>query len=238
MPNSSLFQSSIWMAGILLGSVAMAQPVVPTGQPPKPPVSISPAMPAVGAPADPAKMAEPSTKPPAGVAVDANTFVLGVEDQISVSMWDDPRFDGTYSIRPDGKFSMKLIGEIMAAGLTPKQLQDAIDKAALTAMRNPISTVNVLAVHSKRVYFDGEGIKQPGPMDLVIPIHLMDAISTRGGFSEFANRKKISILRGGKPMEIMVGGKKYTNINYNDILSGKHPEFNPLLVDGDHIRIP
>jgi len=190
-------------------------------------------------PADPAKMAEPGvSKPAASAQVDSATYILGPEDQISVSMWGEPGFNGMYTIRPDGKFSLNLIGEIQAAGLTPQQLQDSINKAALSQLRTPRSTVNVLAVHSKHVYFDGEGIAQPGSMDLVIPIHLLEALSARGGFKDFANKNKISILRDNKHLVHEDGGKKTEYYRYKDMISGKHPESNPLLQDGDHVIVP
>jgi polysaccharide biosynthesis/export protein len=183
-------------------------------------------------------MAEPAGGTvPGGAPVDAATYVLGPEDQIAVTMWGEPGFDGAYTIRPDGMISIKLVGEVKAAGLTPMQLQDAINKAALSLLRTPRSTVNVLAVHSKHIYFDGEGIAQPGAMDLVIPIHLLEGISARGGFKDFADKRHIRILRGGKPYLFVNGKKKADSVNYNDIISGKHPEANPLLLDGDHVVV-
>ena len=177
--------------------------------------------------ADPAKLAEPAGTKPPGAPVDANTFVLGAEDQITISMWDEPKFDGSYTIRPDGKIMVKLIGEIQAAGLTPLQLQEEIDKATSSLLKTPRSTVNVVGVHSKHVYFDGEGISA-GPMDLVIPIHLLEGISARGGFKDFADKKHIRILRDGKLFKV---------VNYRDLISGKHPESNILLMDNDHVIV-
>jgi polysaccharide export outer membrane protein len=194
-----------------------------SGQTAQPPVSLSPAMPV----ADPAKMAEPAVTKPDGATV-PETFVLGAEDQIQVTMWDEPKFDGSYIIRPDGKIMVKLIGEIQAAGLTPLELQEAINKAASNLIRTPRSTINVLQVHSKKVYFDGEGIASPGAMDLVIPMHLLEGISSRGGFKDFADKKHIKILREGKVFMI---------VNYKDLVSGKHPEKNILLLDKDHVVV-
>jgi len=186
-------------------------------------------MPVEPAPADPAKLAEPADgKAPSIAPVDSATFVLGVEDQISITMWDEPKFDGSYMIRPDGKISMKLIGEIQAGGLTPLELQEAINKAARSQLKNPRATVNVIGVHSKHVYFDGEGIATPGAMDLVIPVHLLEAISARGGFRDFADKKHIRILRDGKV---------FMTVNYKDLISGTHPESNPLLQDKDHVIV-
>lgn len=176
---------------------------------------------------DPTKMAEPTDKPAPGIDVPA-TFVLGAEDQITVSMWDEPKFDGGYTIRPDGMIMVKLIGEIQAAGKTPLQLQADIEKAASTLIRTPRCTINVTGVHSKKVYFDGQGIAGPGPMDLGIPIHLLEAISSRGGFRDFADTKHITILRDGK---------FFMSVNYKDLISGKHPEKNILLLDKDHVVV-
>jgi len=190
------------------------------------PVSLSPAMPVVNPPADPSKMAESGAKQPAP-NIDVTTFVLGVEDQISVMMWDEPKFNGTYVIRPDGKINMPLIGEITALGLTPMQLQETIDKAALAQLKTPRCTVNVVGVHSKRIYFDGDGIAT-GAMDLVIPIRLMEAISAKGGFRDFADKKHVKILRDGKV---------FMTVNYKDLTNGKHPEQNVLLQDKDHVIV-
>lgn len=228
MLKSLLIESAIILAGGF-GCAAQGQPAVPQ-QPPTPPVSLSPAMPVMGTvPVDPSKMAEPPGGKPVPVAnVDAATFVLGAQDQISVQMWGEAEFNGTFTIRPDGMISMPLIGEIKAAGLTPMGLQEAINKAALSQLKDPRSTVNVIGVHSKHVYFDGDGIGTPGAMDLVIPTHLLEAISSRGGFKEFANKNKIEILRDGK---------KFMVVRYRDMISGKHPETNPLLMDNDHVIV-
>jgi len=222
---------TILAGGFLMVCAAQEQPAVPSQQTQTPPVSLSPAMPVVGTvPVDPTKMAEPvGGKPVVKADVDVGTFILGAQDVIQVSMWGEPDFTSSYTIRPDGMISMPLIGEIRATGLTPLQLQETINKAALSQLKTPRSTVNVLAVHSKHVYFDGEGIAQPGAMDLVIPTHLLEAISARGGFKDFANKNKIKILRGGKTFMV---------VKYKDIVSGKHPEMNLLLQDNDHVYVP
>jgi polysaccharide export outer membrane protein len=215
---------------MVLSVCAASAQTAPTAPAPeqKPPVSLSPALPAVAnPPADPSKMAEPAGGAAPVAPVDAATFVLGAQDQISVTMWDEHRLDGNYVIRPDGMISLPLLNEIKAAGLTPLQLQDAIDKAALKMLTTPRSHVNVVGVHSKHVYFDGEGIS-PGAMDLVIPTHLLEGISARGGFKDFADKKHIKILRDGK---------LFMTVNYKDLISGKNPEKNILLQDKDHVIV-
>jgi polysaccharide export outer membrane protein len=228
MRRSLLHESLILAAGMVVsGSAVYPQTAAQSTPQQTPPASLSPAMPTTP-PADPAKLAEPAGSKAGNAGVDVDTFVLGTDDQISVLMWDEPKFNGSYTIRPDGKINMPLIGEIQAAGLTPMKLQEAINKAALSELRTPRCTVNVIAVHSKRIYFDGEGIAT-GARDLTIPIHLLEAISAQGGFRDFADKKHIKILRDGK---------LFMTVNYNDLISGKHPEKNILLQDKDHVIVP
>jgi len=224
MQRSILFEcAAVIGAGILCVCAVQAQAQT------KPPVSINPAMPATATPpTDPNKMAAPASgTPAAGPSVDNSSYILGPEDQISVSMWEEPSFSGSYIIRPDGMISMPLIGEIRAAGRTPLQLQDDVNKAASTLIRTPRSTINLLQSNSKHIYFDGEGIS-PGAMPMVMPIRLLEAISTRGGLKDFADRKHIRILRDQKTFAI---------VNYKDLVSGKHPEKNILLQDNDHVVV-
>jgi protein involved in polysaccharide export with SLBB domain len=127
MRRSLLFQSMMLVAAMVAPVSALQTQQAPPAK--SAPPSLSPAMPV--APADPAKLAEPAgTKTPATAPVDVATYVLGAQDQITVSMWNEPKFNGSYTIRPDGKISLELIGEVQATGLTPLQLQDAINKAA------------------------------------------------------------------------------------------------------------
>jgi polysaccharide export outer membrane protein len=233
MRRSLLLQSVMLVVGMVVSGcaaysqTAAAPKTEPPGPATQPLVSLSPAMPVTtDAPADPAKLAEPAgTKPPSEPVSDS--FVLGAEDQITVSMWDEPKFDGVYIIRPDGKIMVKLIGEIQAAGLTPVELCDTINKASASLLKTPRCNINVTGVHSKHVYFDGEGIS-PGAMDLVIPTHLLEGISARGGFKDFADKKHIKILRDGK---------LFITVNYKDLISGKSPEKNILLQDKDHVIV-
>jgi polysaccharide biosynthesis/export protein len=214
---------------MMLGLAAEAQtPTLPPAAPTPPqPVSISPVMPVpANAPTDAIK--------PAGLD-ESRSYVLGAGDQISVSLWGEPGLDANYTISPDGKISLRLIGEVQAAGLTRQQLQDSINKVALKEFKTPRSSVNLLASHSKHIYFDGDGIS-PGAMDLAMPIHLLEALSTHGCCHDFANKNKIQILRDGKPLMHDERGKKTEYFNYDKMLSGK--QSNPLLLDGDHIIVP
>ena len=198
--------------------------------PPKPgqeqkPVSLSPVMP-VDAP-NPAAMAEAPGKKPGGAPV-GDAYIIGPEDVLSVKVWEDGRFSGNYNVLPDGTISIPLLGPIRAAGLTPVQLEDAIDQAALKYLNAAHTAVQVEAVKSKMVYFDGEGIGSPGAMPYMLPMHLFEAISARGGFKDFADKKHIQVRRDGKIFE---------TVSYNDLIKGKHPEKDILLKPNDHVIV-
>ena len=219
-----------------------AQHMIPPGQdktappkpeeqaPPKPgqeqkPVSLSPVMP-VDAP-NPAAMAEAPGKKPGGAPV-GDAYIIGPEDVLSVKVWEDGRFSGNYNVLPDGTISIPLLGPIRAAGLTPVQLEDAINQAALKYLNAAHTAVQVEAVKSKMVYFDGEGIGSPGAMPYMLPMHLFEAISARGGFKDFADKKHIQVRRDGKIIE---------TVSYNDLIKGKHPEKDILLKPNDHVIV-
>lgn len=203
----------------------------PDGQPPaKPPkdtkpVSLSPVIP-VDAP-NPGAMADPPGKKPPGAPV-LETYVIGPEDVLAVKIWEDTRFGGNYSVLSDGTISIPLLGPIMAAGLTPVQLEEAIDQAALKYLQVAHTAVQVEQVKSKMVYFDGDGIAQPGAMPYMLPMRLFEAISARGGFKDFADKRHIKISRDGKVLIV---------VNYNDLITGKHPEKNVLLKANDHVYV-
>ncbi len=205
---------------------AKAEEQVPAkpAQEPKP-VSLSPVMP-VDVP-NPAAMAEASGKKPSGAPV-GDAYVIGPEDVLTVRIWEDGRFGGNYNVLSDGTISIPLLGPIRAAGLTPVQLEAAINDAALKYLQVAHTAVQVEAVKSKKIYFDGEGISQPGEMPYMLPLHLFEAISARGGFKDFADKKHIKIQRDGA---IIV------TVSYNDLINGKHPEKNILLKDKDHVIV-
>ena len=189
------------------------------------PVSLSPVMP-VDAPS-PAAMADGPNKKPAGAPV-GDTYVIGPEDVLAVRVWEDQRFNGTYNVLPDGNISIPLLGPVQAAGLTPVQLEESINQAALKFLRSAHTAVQVESVRSKMIFFDGEGIAQPGQMPYMLPMHLFEAISARGGFKDFADKRHIQVRRDGK---IIV------TVNYNDLLKGKKPELDIVLKPNDHVIV-
>jgi polysaccharide biosynthesis/export protein len=159
--------------------------------------------------------------------VDPNTFLLGAEDVIYIAVWHDPDFSGARLIRPDGKISIPIIGEFQAAGTTPVQLGKLITEKLTAVIKDPIVDVSVTQVNSRKYYIQGE-VNRPGPFPLVVPTTVLEALSSCGGFRDFAKKSKITILRKGQRIKF----------NYTQVIKGKHPEQDILLESGDYIIVP
>ncbi len=180
-------------------------------------------------PKNPAPLpAPPGTKmETVGQAVDPSKYVLGPEDVIGISTWREPDLTLMVAIRPDGKITLPLVKEVQAAGLTPQQLTADLTERIGKFVNNPDVTIIVQAVRSKKYYIDG-GVNRSGMFPMVGPVSVFEALSSAGGFKEFANPKKIRILRGNKTF----------NFNWKEVSRGKRMEQNILLENGDHIIVP
>ena len=174
--------------------------------------------------------AEPAEAPKAvalPVTVDSKTFSLGPEDVIYVRVWREADLSGVMVIRPDGRITLPLIRDVEAAGLTPEQLAASITQRLSEFINNPQVLVQVQAVRSKRYLITGE-INRPGAFPLAVPTTVFEAIGLAGGFRDFANKKKITILRGDQRLKF----------NYNDVVKGKNLSQNVQLENGDKIIVP
>jgi polysaccharide biosynthesis/export protein len=163
----------------------------------------------------------------AGAAVDSSTYKVDSPDTLNIKVWHEPDFSGSYSVHPDGKITLPLIGDLQAGGKTPVEIEKIVRTALAKYVVNPLVTVTVQEVLSKRYYMDGE-INRPGEYALVSPTTVLEAISKAGGLAEFANPKKIYVLRGDQRIPF----------NYKDVIHGKHLEQNIKLEPGDHIVTP
>jgi len=159
--------------------------------------------------------------------VDPKTFVLGPEDIVAVRVWREPELSFAAQIRPDGKITMQLVGEIEAAGKTPEELKDSVVEKLSDFLNKPEVSVSVQAVMSRRYYITGE-VGRTGAFPLVVPITVLEALTNAGGFKEYANKKKITILRKGKIIKF----------NYSEVVKGKNLDQNILVENGDYIVVP
>ncbi len=174
----------------------------------------------------------PATIPPdaTGLPIDPHTYVIGPEDIINIKVWRDQDFSGYKGVRPDGKITLPLIGDIQASGLTPDRLAAELKQALTTYMKEPDVEVEVIQVNSKSYTVTGE-VNKPGRYPLVVKKTAFDAITDAGGFRDFANDKDIVIIRAD--------AKTRLHFNFKDFV--KHGETkknqNVVLENGDTVYV-
>jgi polysaccharide biosynthesis/export protein len=158
-------------------------------------------------------------------------YVIGPQDVLDVSVWKEADLTRTVPVRPDGKISLPLLNDVQAAGLTPMQLAAEITKRLKKYVDDPQVTVLVTQINSERIYILGE-VNRAGAFPLLPGMNVLEALSSAGGFTIFANTKKIYVMR-------TVDGKreKYP-FNYKEVIHGKAPDQNITLKPGDTIVVP
>jgi len=158
-------------------------------------------------------------------------YVIGAQDVLDVSVWKEPELTRSVPVRPDGKISLPLLNDVQAAGLTPTALAAQLTTSLKKFVTDPQVTVIVTQINSQRIYILGE-VNRAGAYPLIPGMTVLQGLSSAGGFTQFANLKKIYMFR-------MESGKqvKYP-FNYKDVVGGKHPEENVALQAGDTIVVP
>src|SRR5580658_1760223 len=162
------------------------------------------------APAPVSCSAGTSTAPaPAGQAFGEREYRLGPEDVLSVFVWKQPDLSTTVVIRPDRKVSLPLLGEVEAAGKTATQLQTEIAAALRQFVNDPRVNVMVKEVNFPAVTVLGQ-VRKPDRYHIRQRVTALEAIAMAGGFTEFAKRDKVTIIRnsGAEKIRIQVDLKK------------------------------
>ena len=157
-------------------------------------------------------------------------YVIGSEDTLLVSVWNEEKLTATLPVRPDGKISLPLLNDVQASGLTPMQLADSLTEKLKKFVADPRVTVVVTQMNSQKVYMLGE-VSHTGALPLVPNMTVLQALAT-SGLSQFANTKKIYVLRidSGKQMKLP--------FNYKAVVRGEQMEQNILLKPGDTVVVP
>jgi polysaccharide export outer membrane protein len=186
--------------------------------------------PVVAAQAQKTEAPQKAERPVAAAASVPPGYVIGVDDLLSVRFWGDAKFSADVVVRPDGKISLELIGDVSAIGLTPYELADAVKKAGSKFVSEPDVTVIVRDVRSRRVYVIGQ-VARPGAVMMNDPLTVLQLLATVGGVLEYADKDAIFILRQEN------GRERRYRFNYNEVLRGKRPEQNILLQPGDTVVV-
>ena len=173
-----------------------------------------------------------SDKKTASSASSSSDYVIGSEDVLAVNVWKEPEISKTVPVRPDGKITLPLVGDIQASGLTPQKLQDNIAKGLQSYISSPSVTVIVQEVKSLKFNIVGE-IAKPGSYTLSEPMTVLDAIAVGGGLKDFAKGGKIYVLRANAD-----GSQARLPFDYKNVIKGKKLGENIQLKPGDTIVVP
>jgi polysaccharide export outer membrane protein len=178
-----------------------------------------------------AASAKTSTSPVA--ARNDESFVIGSDDLLAISVWKEPDLTKQLPVRSDGMISFPLIGELQAAGRTPSQLQHEITSKLKNYISEPEVSVVVQEIRSLKINILGQ-VTKPGAYPLTADMTIVDAIAAAGGFRDFAKTKGVYVLRKNS-----AGGvDSRFAFNYQDFIKGKNTEQNIGLKSRDTIVVP
>lgn len=199
----------------------------PTGAPPTagPPPGSTNGTPSPGT----TGVSRPDPPRSGGTAAVAADYKLSIGDKLRVEVYKDPQLSQSLQVRPDGKITLPLVGDVNAAGLTSLELRDQLATALREYVTNPVVTVIVVETVPPLVYIMGE-VTHPGSIPLNGPMSVLQALAMAGGFREFANTKDIRVLRRSSR------GVQTIAFNYKTAVKG---EGTPVMLQpGDTVIVP
>jgi polysaccharide export outer membrane protein len=158
-------------------------------------------------------------------------YCIGPEDVLQILVWENEALSRTAPVRPDGKISLPLLNDVQAAGLTPLELRDDLMRRLREYMPRPEVSVIVTDVRSFKVSVLGQ-VPKPDRYELKSAATVMDVLAMAGGFTEFASRSRIVVIRseGDKTVRIP--------FDYEKVRAGHPGELNFRLRPGDIVLVP
>jgi polysaccharide biosynthesis/export protein len=161
----------------------------------------------------------------------APEYRLQPGDTIDIAVWKEPELQKLIVVRPDGKFSFPLAGEIPATGRSVAQVQKEIEGKLKTFIPEPVVTVSVTEIGGNRVYIIGQ-VNKPGAYIMNPQLNVLQALSLAGGTTPFASLNDIKVMRNGDSAARMLRFK------YEDVARGRGLEQNVTLEAGDVVIVP
>jgi len=168
---------------------------------------------------------------PRKAATEDPNYSIAPDDVLTIDVWKEPEISRTLPVRRDGKISLPLLNDVQAAGLTPTQLGSEIVEKLRATIVHPQVTVIVAQMSSQRIYILGQ-VTRGGAYPLVPDMTVMQALSIAGGFTPYANVKKIRVMRKEN------GADKIFLMNYKEVSSGRKTAQDIHLKPGDTIVVP
>jgi polysaccharide biosynthesis/export protein len=162
----------------------------------------------------------------------ASEYRIGAGDMLEISTWKEPDLSRKeILVRVDGRISFPLLSDIPAAGMTPVELTETIQKGLANYITAPVVTVTVINPGSQKVYILGE-VARTGEYSLTKNLNVLQAFALAGGFTQWASKDEIILMRKEGVKE------KIYKINYKDIVKGRDVENNLTLQANDTIVVP
>ena len=161
-----------------------------------------------------------------------NAYAIGLGDVLEISVWKNPDLSATVPVRPDGRISVPLLGDVQAAGMTPLALKQSLTDGYKEYVTAPGVSVVVKEIHSRKIFVTGE-VAHPGTFDLEQRMKLMQALALAGGLTPYA-KGRVVVLRDGRDGR----QEKRYEVDIKAIVKGKRPQDNILLLAGDTLVVP
>jgi polysaccharide biosynthesis/export protein len=159
-------------------------------------------------------------------------YVIGPQDLLAINVWHEPELSQSVPVRPDGKISFPLIGDLEVSGLTPSALQTRLAKELDAFIHKPQVTVIVREVNSRKFYMIGE-VERPGAYPLTPKMTVLDALATAGGFRDFAKVQQVYLLRLRPD-----GSRSRIRFDFKAAVNGKASYRDIELQIGDTVVVP
>jgi polysaccharide export outer membrane protein len=157
-------------------------------------------------------------------------YQIGREDVIAVEVWKDPALSAKVPVRPDGKITLPMIGELEAAGRTTEDLRKEITDKLTPFVEKPIVSVMVSEINAARFYVLGE-VAHPGAFPVRGRVTIVQALAMAGGPTEYANERRVVVIRNSAD-----GKQQRFKVDARDVLAGNAPAL--PLVPGDTVYVP
>ncbi|MHC4505502.1 MAG: polysaccharide biosynthesis/export family protein [Planctomycetota bacterium] len=174
-----------------------------------------------------------SPPPPDPNPLERETYVIGVRDVLGIRVWKNPELGVNVVVRMDGKISVPLLDDVQAEGLEPMELKEVLAREMAEYIAAPDVTVIVSQMNSRFVSILGDGVRRNMRVPLSLHLRVLEAIAMAGGFTAFADKDNIRIVRRQED-----GSEVEFRFNYDAYIKGRAPGTNIVLENNDTILVP
>jgi polysaccharide export outer membrane protein len=228
--NLRTFCFTVALGSVVFGDPALSEPIKePINSSKRPPLTEAAVSGSIALPPQQPPPLQGSEKSSLIVTRD---YIIGPEDVLEITVWRNADLSKVVAVRPDGRISLPLIGDVVAVGKTPSQLTAEISAKLKEYKENPSVAIVVQQVNSYAVFVLGE-VGKPGKYPLKTKTTLLQGITMAGGFTQTAARNKLVVFRLNDS-----GTDQKLKASYDDIVLRDGSQQNVELKPGDTIVVP